>query len=70
MLDVVSSHNDILQTSSRDEIFEHLDLSNFEVCVECIKRKRTDIRKLSVERAKDVLELIHTYICGSFPTTS
>ncbi|RDX85572.1 hypothetical protein CR513_33218, partial [Mucuna pruriens] len=27
-------------------------------------------RKLGVERAKDVLELIHTNICGPFPTTS
>ncbi|RDX66378.1 hypothetical protein CR513_54853, partial [Mucuna pruriens] len=27
-------------------------------------------RKLGAERAKDVLELIHTDICGPFPTTS
>jgi len=53
-----------------DEILEPLDLSNFEVYVECIKRKRTNIRKLGVERAKDILELVHTDICGPFPTTS
>ncbi|RDY08212.1 hypothetical protein CR513_07580, partial [Mucuna pruriens] len=27
-------------------------------------------RKLGAERAKDVLELIHTDICGPFPTAS
>jgi len=32
--------------------------------------KRTNERKLSAERAKDVLELIHTDICGSFLITS
>ena len=53
-----------------DEILEPLDLSDFEVCVECIKGKRTNIRKLGAERAKDVLELVHTDICGPFPTTS
>ena len=52
-----------------DEILDPLDLSNFEVCVECIKGKWTNIRKLGAERAKDVLELVHTDICGPFPTT-
>ena len=53
-----------------DEILDPLDLSDFEVCIECIKGKRTNIRKLGAERAKDVLELVHTDICGPFPTTS
>jgi len=53
-----------------DEILDPLDLSNFEVCVECIKGKRTNIRKLGAERAKYVLELVHIDICGPFPTTS
>jgi len=51
-----------------DEILEPLDLSDFEVCVECIKGKQTNIRKLGPERAKDILELVHTNICGPFPT--
>jgi len=53
-----------------DEIRDPLDLSDFEVCVECIKGKWTNIRKLGAERAKDVLELVHTDICGPFPSTS
>ena len=53
-----------------DEILDPLDLSYFEVCIECIKGKQTNIWKLGVERAKVVLELIHTNICGFFPTAS
>ena len=101
MLDVVSSTNEILQTSSRstkqklkensatlwhkrlghiskpriqrlvsDGILEPLDLADFEVCIECIKGKRTNIKKLGANRAQDVLELIHTDICGPFPMAS
>jgi len=53
-----------------DEILDPLDLSDFEVYIECINGKQTNIRKLGTERAKDVLELVHTDICGPFPTTS
>jgi len=53
-----------------DGILEPLDLKDFQVCIECIKGKRTNERKLSAERAKYVLELIHTDICGPFPTIS
>ena len=53
-----------------DEILEPLDLKDFQICIECIKGKRTNERKLSAERAKDVLELIHIDICGLFPTAS
>ena len=53
-----------------DELIDPLDLSDFEVCIECIRGKRTNIRKLGAERAKDVLELVYTHICGPFPTTS
>ena len=59
-----------IQRLMLDEILDPLDLSDFEVCIECIKGKRTNIRKLGSKRAKDVLELVHTDICGPFPTTS
>lgn len=47
-----------------------LDGTNFQVCVECIKGKQTNIKKLGVEKATNVLELIHTDICGPFPMAS
>ena len=53
-----------------DGILEPLDLKEFQVCIECIKGKRTNERKLGATRAKDVLELIHTDICGMFPSAS
>jgi len=59
-----------IQRLVSNEILEPLDLSDFEVYVECIKGKRINIRKLGVERAKDILELVHTGICGPFPTPS
>ncbi|RDX75506.1 hypothetical protein CR513_44601, partial [Mucuna pruriens] len=43
ILDIFSSHNEILQAN---EILKPLDLSDIEVCVECIKGKQTSIRKL------------------------
>jgi len=52
-----------IQRLVSDEILEPLDLSDFEVCVECIKGKRTNIRKLGADRAKDILELVHMDIC-------
>ena len=43
---------------------------DFDTCVNCIKGKQTNIRRLDANRASDVLELIHTDICGPFPTAS
>ncbi|RDX90245.1 hypothetical protein CR513_27913, partial [Mucuna pruriens] len=68
MLDVVSSYNEILHTSScstkqklnensiklglvLDEVLKPLDSLNFEVCVECIKGKQTNIRKLGTRKS-------------------
>ncbi|RDY11434.1 hypothetical protein CR513_03907, partial [Mucuna pruriens] len=48
----ISKHR--IQRLMSNEILEPLDLSHFEVCVECIKEKQTYIRKLGAERAKDV----------------
>jgi len=38
-----------------ERILEPLDLKDFQVCIECIKGKRTNERKLSAQRTKDVL---------------
>jgi len=53
-----------------NEILESIDFTNFDVCVECIKGKQTKAKRLGAYRASDVLELIHTNICGSFPMPS
>ncbi|RVX07676.1 Retrovirus-related Pol polyprotein from transposon TNT 1-94 [Vitis vinifera] len=53
-----------------DGILDSLDFSDFDICVECIKGKQTKTKKLGANRATDVLELIHTDICGPYPTTS
>lgn len=51
-------------------ILRSLCLSDFQVCILCIKGKQTNKRNFHDERAKDVLELIHINICGPFPTGS
>ena len=53
-----------------DGILDSLNLTDFKVYVECIKRKQTNIRKLGAKRNSTILELIHTDICGPFPTAS
>ena len=47
-----------------DGILGPLDLVDFIICVECIKGKQTNVRKLGANRSSSVLELIHTDICG------
>ncbi|GMI70291.1 hypothetical protein HRI_000698400 [Hibiscus trionum] len=51
-------------------ILESLDFSDFNVCVDCIKGKQTKTKRLGANKSTDVLELIHTDICGPFPTAS
>ena len=51
-------------------ILDLLDLSDFQVCIEYIKGKQTNVRKNDANRCGDVLELIHTDICDLFPTPS
>jgi len=51
-----------------NEILDSIDFTSFDVCVECIKGKQTKSKKLGAYRGKNVLELIHTDICGPFHT--
>lgn len=53
-----------------DGILDSIDFTDLNVCVACIKGKQTKDKKLGAYRATDVLELIHTDICGPFPTPS
>ena len=51
-------------------ILDSLDMSDFDICVDCIKGKMTNKRMTGANRCSNVLELIHTDICGPFPTAS
>ena len=53
-----------------DKILKPLDFTDFDICVNCIKGKQTNIKRLGANRTLNVLELIHINICGSFPTAS
>ena len=45
---------------------------DFQVCIECIKGKQIEKRKLGAidVQSADVLELIHTDVYGPFPIAS
>ena len=51
-------------------ILDSLNFSELKICIECIKGKQTNVRKIGANRSSSVLELIHTDIYGPFPTTS
>nr|CAN61880.1 hypothetical protein VITISV_018026 [Vitis vinifera] len=56
--------NQRIQRLVSDGILDPLDFSNFQVCIECIKGKQTNMKKKNANRCSDVLELIHTDICA------
>lgn len=53
-----------------DGILSSIKFTDCDMCVDCIKGKQTKHKKLGAYRATEVLELIHTDICGPFPTAS
>ena len=59
-----------IQRLVSNEIFYSLDITYFQVFIECIKGKQIEKRKLGANRCTDVLELIHTDICRPFPIAS
>jgi GAG-pre-integrase domain len=54
----------------QSEILRPLNMSELGPCIECAKGKQTNMRKYTANRMTDVLELIHTDICGPFPTAT
>ena len=62
--------NQRIQRLGSEGIFDTLDFLDFQACIECIKGKQTNMRENNANRCNDVLELIHTDICGPFPTLS
>nr|GEW29711.1 zinc finger, CCHC-type [Tanacetum cinerariifolium] len=60
-----------IEKLQHDGLLDSSDLTTFEKCVSCMSGKMA--RKPythQVERAKDLLELIHTYVCGPFKIMS
>jgi len=55
----------------KEGILHDLDFSDFDTCVDCIKGKLTaKVRNTGANRSDNVLELIHTDICGPITLTS
>ena len=50
----------------KNNILNELDFSDLNDCVECFKGKMTNKRKKTAVRSQNLLELIHTDICGPF----
>ena len=49
----------------KDGLLHNLNFADFDTCIDCIKGKLTaKVRKNKIDRCKDVLEIIHTDICG------
>ena len=54
-----------MQRLIKEGVLHDLDFSNFDTYIDCIKRKLpTRARKGKRGRKQNVLEIIHTYICG------
>ena len=60
----------MIQRLVLEGILDSLNFSDLKICIECIKGKQTNIRKIGANRSSGVLELTHTDICGPFPTAS
>ncbi|BFG20843.1 hypothetical protein CerSpe_071170 [Prunus speciosa] len=51
----------------KEQILPSLTFGDDEICIECVKGKLTKTKKKGVTRSNDLLEIIHTDICGPFP---
>ena len=54
-----------LQLLVKENILPELDFGDFDICVECVKGKTTKSRRKEATRSSQLLELIHTDICGN-----
>jgi len=54
----------------KNEILLNLDFTDLNVCVDCIKGKQTKHTKKGATRSSQLLEIIHTDICGPFDVNS
>jgi hypothetical protein len=51
-----------------DGVLQTLDFTNFGTCVDCIKGKQTNKTTKGARLNYEILEIIHTDICGPFCT--
>ena len=49
-----------------DGVLKTLDFTDFSTCVDCIKGKQTNKIKKGARRSSNILEIVHTDICGPF----
>ncbi|CAL9015427.1 unnamed protein product [Prunus brigantina] len=59
---------DRIKILCKELVIPPLNHNTEEVCIECVKGKLTNLRKKGAIGSKGLLELIHTDICGPFPT--
>ncbi|KAM2147950.1 hypothetical protein ACFX1Q_004634 [Malus domestica] len=57
-----------VKTLSKTGVLPELELDHYVTCIECIKGKMVNSHKREATRSNDLLELVHTDICGPFPT--
>lgn len=61
---------EMLERLMKNEILPSLDFTNLGVCVDCIKGKQTKQTKKGAIRSSQLLEIVHTDICGPFDVPS
>jgi len=54
----------------KNEILPDLDFMDLNFCVDCIKGKQTKHTKKRATRSTQLLEIVHTDICGPFDVNS
>ena len=57
----------IIKRLVNDGVLEAFDFTDFDICVDCIMGKQTNMtKKQSARRTSDILEIIHTDISGPY----
>ena len=54
----------------KNEILPYLDFTDLNICVGCIKGKQAKHTKKGATRSTQLLEIVHTDICGPFDVSS
>ena len=54
----------------KNEILPYLDFTDLNICVGCIKGKQAKHTKKRATRSTQLLEIVHTDICGPFDVSS